>query len=528
MGQARTVIGFVGQVLDSGKTPDRWGRWRPTVSLCQHDDLLVDRLDLLHDRHGEGLAHHIKADIELVSPETTVRLHPMAVQDPWDFEEMYGALQDFALSYPFDPEAEDYLIHLTTGTHVAQICMFLLTESRHFPGRLVQTGPPKRYTGAPGFYAIIDLDLSKYDRIAQRFESARAEATSYLKGGVETRNAAFNRMIARIEQVAIRSDAPLLLLGPTGAGKSVLARRIYDLKKARHVVSGPFIGINCATIKGAEAMAFLFGHKRGFAGMSSERRGVLRDADKGVLFLDEIDELGLDEQAMILDAVENRTFYPQGGDRAVTSAFQLIAGANKDLSVEVREGRFRGDLFARLNLWTFTLPGLADRPEDIAPNLEREFRERMSRGFGKIAFNATAWRRYLAFATDPASLWSGNFRDLSASVTRMATLAPRGRITDAIVDEEIARLTAQWAGAAEDDDFRLVAEVLGEDKAGALDRLDIVQLAEVVRTCRRTPSMSAAGKRLFAASRRKRKTINDSDRVKKLLTRYGLSWTEVH
>lgn len=138
------AIGFVGTVLDAGKTPDRWNRWRPTISLCQHDNVLIDRLELLHDRRALGLAKHLKSDIANISPETEVSLREVEIHNPWDFEEVYAKLQDLALSYPFDPETEDYLVHLTTGTHVAQICMFLLTESRYVPGRLVQTGPPKK------------------------------------------------------------------------------------------------------------------------------------------------------------------------------------------------------------------------------------------------------------------------------------------------------------------------------------------------------------------------------------------------
>src|SRR5262249_39318812 len=154
-------------------------------------------------------------------------------------------------NYSFDTEREDYLIHITTGTHVAQICMFLLTESRHFPAKLIQTSPPdRRKRKEPGRYEIIDLDLSKYDRLVSRFKQEKREAASFLKSGIETRNPSFNALIARIEQVVIQSRDPLLLVGPTGAGKSQLARRIYELKKARHQVKGDFVEVNCATIRG--------------------------------------------------------------------------------------------------------------------------------------------------------------------------------------------------------------------------------------------------------------------------------------
>src|SRR3954453_23857930 len=110
-------------------------------------------------------------------------------------------------------------------------------------------------------------------------------------------------------------------------------------------------------------MSALFGHVRGaFTGAMQDRAGLLRAADGGVLFLDEIGELGLDEQSMLLRAVEEKRFLPLGSDREVSSQFQLISGTNRDLASAVRERRFREDLLARINLWPFRLPGLADRP----------------------------------------------------------------------------------------------------------------------------------------------------------------------
>src|SRR6187549_2754292 len=126
----RVVFGLLGPTLDAGRDPSRWESWRPSVSVCQHEDLLVDRFELLYERGREALAETTRADIESVSPETEVRLHEIDFRDPWDFEEVYGALQDFARGYPFDPEREEYLVHITTGTHVCQISFFLLAEAR--------------------------------------------------------------------------------------------------------------------------------------------------------------------------------------------------------------------------------------------------------------------------------------------------------------------------------------------------------------------------------------------------------------
>jgi transcriptional regulatory protein RtcR len=534
--QARktVVIGMLGTTIDQGLGPKRWERWRPTVALCQQEDLLVDRLELLYPRSASVLAATVTEDIRQVSPDTEVRGAVVDIQNPWDLEQVYGALLDYARHYPFQPEQEDYFVHITTGTHIAQICMFLLVESRHIPGRLVQTSPPTgrdKGLGGTGSHTLIDLDLSKYDKLAARFQQEQLEGLSFLKAGIDTRNPAFNRLIERIEQVATNSRAPLLITGPTGAGKSQLVRRIYALKKSRRQVSGPFVDLNCATLRGDGAMSALFGHVKGaFTGAVGDRPGLLRQANGGVLFLDEIGELGADEQAMLLRALEDKRFLPVGSDKEVESDFQLIAGTNRDLQAEVERGRFREDLLARINLWTFRLPALRERPEDIPPNLLYEL-DQASQSLGmRVTMNKEAQEHFLRFATSPEARWSGNFRDLNAAVLRMATLASGGRITREDVDEELARLRAQWTkGAAPGmaGTVDLVAEVLGADLAAELDRFDRVQLADVIAVCRQSRSLSEAGRVLFAQSRSRKQSTNDADRLRKYLTRFGLGWDDV-
>ncbi|MEO0416981.1 MAG: RNA repair transcriptional activator RtcR family protein, partial [Verrucomicrobiota bacterium] len=378
----RVIISFLGSTLDTPTNEDRWKKWRPNVALPQFSDLPVDRIELLSRQRFAKLNDTVITDIKTISPETTVCLHHIETRDPWNFEEVFATLHDFARDYPFDLDNEEYLIHLTTGTHVAQICLFLLTESRHFPGQLLQLSPPKRRTHGdradPGRFNIIDLDLSRYDLLTTRFEREAEEATSLLKSGIETNNQEFNQMIDRIEQVSIRSNAPILLTGPTGAGKSSLARKIYQLKKQRNQLTGNFVELNCSTLRGDTAMSTLFGHAKGaFTGAASNRPGLLKTADQGIIFLDEIGELGMDEQSMLLRAIEEKSFLPVGADKETTSDFQLISGTNKDLLKAVAAGDFRADLFARINLWLFPLPGLKERREDIEPNIDYEL-ERLS------------------------------------------------------------------------------------------------------------------------------------------------------
>jgi transcriptional regulatory protein RtcR len=270
-------------------------------------------------------------------------------------------------------------------------------------------------------------------------------------------------------------------------------------------------------------MSALFGHKRGsFTGAQSDRPGLLKEADKGLIFLDEIGELGLDEQAMLLRALEDKTFLPLGSDKVVQSDFQLIAGTNRDLRAQVAAGKFRDDLLARINLWTFTLPSLAERREDIAANLDFELERYAKTHRRQVRMNKEAREAFLKFAKGPEAKWSANFRDLNAAVTRMATLAPKGRITVECVESEVARLREGWQDGSQ-------FSVLGSQLpiSVELDPFDRVQLEFVVMTCRESKTLSDAGRKLFAVSRVKRSVMNDADRLKKYLKRFDLTWEKV-
>lgn len=524
MPSATVVLAMLGSTLDAGQGPERWNRWRPTVDLCRHEDLLIDRFELLVPPAAERLAKQVLLDIQQVSPETTLRTHSFEVSDPWAFEQVYAALHDLSRALDFDPEREDYLVHISTGTHVMQICWYLLTEARYIPGRILQSSPSTG-KGHPGHFRIIDLHLARYDLIRSRFTEQKREDLSFLKSGIETKNQAFNAMIDEIETVATRSRAPILLLGPTGAGKTKLARQVYALLRQRSLISGKLVQVNCATLRGDQAMSTLFGHQRGaFTSAIRDREGLLAQANKGLIFLDEIGELGLDEQAMLLAAIEDKSFTPLGAENQVQSDFQLIAGTHRDLRAAVRAGSFRADLLARIDLWSFTLPGLAQRPEDIAPNLDFEL-ERFAQEQGwRPALTRVARSRFLDFATSSAATWPGNFRDFSGAITRMATLAPKEQISTDTVDKEIQRLRERWAFQSSPRPERVRA-LLGE-RAEQIDRFDLVQLEEVIMVCETSSSLSQAGRSLFEHSRRQRRSKNDSDRLRKYLAKFGLRFEQ--
>lgn len=520
----KVVIGVLGTVLDRrGKKANRWTKWRPTVGLCQQPDLDIHRFELIHQINDYSMAHRVKEDIEQASPNTEVVLREVNIADPWDFEEVYTSLLDFSSNYCFDTENEEYLVHITTGTHVVQICWFLLTEAHYLPAKLLQTSPSQtgREKDPAGIYTVIDLDLSRYTHITSRFQKEQQAQISFLKSGIATRNAKFNVMIEQMERVALRSKAPILLNGPTGAGKSFLARRIYQLRESRHQVKGRFVEVNCATLRGDNAMSTLFGHIKGaFTGAINSRHGLLKEADGGILFLDEIAELGLDEQAMLLKAIEEKSFFPYGSDEEVKSDFQLITGTHRNLAQWVEEGRFREDLYTRINMWTFTLPSLAERREDIEPNIDYELAKFSQEMQSQIRFDSEARQVYVRFACSKNALWRGNFRELGTSISRMATFAEHGRITKAIVDEEIIRLQSQWLSK------RTMTQSLPAE-IGEIDLFEQQQLATVLEVCRYSASLSEAGRTLFAVSRQQKKQPNDADRLRKYLARFGLEWERI-
>lgn len=523
----KVVIGFLGTKLDSGLTEKRWERWRPTVALFGHEDFVPDMLELLtFNGDYAPLVEQVTADVQALQPNTCVREHNLPVTDAWSFQEVYAALHDFAKNYTFRDDT-DYYVHLVTGTHVAQICLFLLTEARYLPAHLVEASMVKRNSGCDawrGRIKVIDLNLSTYDQLATRFQQESLDSCDLLKGGIVTKNAAFNSLINRLERVALKSTAPLLITGPTGAGKSALAKRVYELRAKRHLVQGAFVEVNCATLRGDNAMSTLFGHKKGaFTGATADRLGLLRAASGGILFLDEIGELGLDEQAMLLRALEEKRVLPLGADKEFSCDFHLVAGTNRDLLEMVAKGTFRADLLARINVWHFNLPGLAQRPEDIEPNLDFEL-TRAARELGtRISMTTEARERFLNFAmTAP---WTGNFRELSSVVTRMATLAENGRISveDVIAECEDLAQSETHGSQGMRCDARNDALLAGL----VLDRFDRVQLIDVLDVIRNTNSLAEAGRKLYAVSRTAKANPNDSDRVRKYLAKFDLDYTSI-
>ena len=212
-----------------------------------------------------------------------------------------------------------------------------------------------------------------------------------------------------------RTEVPVLLTGATGTGKEVLSRFVHA-RSARN--DKAFVAVNCAAIPETMLEAVLFGHQKGaFTGAGASATGLMREADGGTLLLDEIAEMPLALQAKLLRALQEGEVLPVGATRPVKVDVRIIAAANRDLPAEVAAGRFREDLFYRLNVFPLHLPALRERPADIAP-LACLLLLRHGSGAAALTPEALALLR--------AHVWPGNVRELENVMRRALVLAGEG------------------------------------------------------------------------------------------------------
>jgi two-component system, NtrC family, nitrogen regulation response regulator NtrX len=237
---------------------------------------------------------------------------------------------------------------------------------------------------------------------------------------------AIRDVLERVERVA-PSDARVLITGENGTGKELVARALHRNSRRR---GEAFVEVNCAAIPSELIESELFGHMRGsFTGAVQDRAGTFEQADGGTLFLDEIGDMALAAQAKVLRALEEGKVTRVGGQRPKEVDVRVIAATNKELEGEIAEGRFREDLFYRLNVVPIHVPPLRERHEDI-PLLVRHFAEQMAarEGIPVRTFSDEALARLEGME------WPGNVRELRNTVERLLILAPGERIGAADVE----------------------------------------------------------------------------------------------
>ena len=281
--------------------------------------------------------------------------------------------------------------------------------------------------GRKHFFALVLRDVNDRLEAERRIHSLEVEK-EYLReelrelqgGEILGQSKALRGVLEEVRQVAA-TDATVLLTGETGTGKELFARAIHGGSRR---CEEPMVTVNCAAIPAQLIESEFFGHEKGaFTGATTKREGRFALADRGTIFLDEIGELPVDLQAKLLRVLQEGTFEPVGSSRTVKVDVRIVAATNRDLRREAAEGRFREDLFYRLNVFPIQLPPLRERPEDIpllAEACAKRFAQRLGKPVAPVAADLIA--RLQAYA------WPGNVRELENVIERAVITSVAGRL----------------------------------------------------------------------------------------------------
>lgn len=259
------------------------------------------------------------------------------------------------------------------------------------------------YTG------MLDADRSRRSSVQSLTEGSGSP------GGLLGKSPAMEALLAQADHAAV-TDASVLITGETGVGKELLARRIHDMSRRR---SGPFVIVDLASVPETLGESELFGHEKGaFTGADRQKAGRVELAHTGTLFIDEIGDVPLSAQVKLLRVLQDKSFTRVGGIRAMASDFRLVAATNRDLAQDVAEGRFRQDLYYRLNVVPLVMPPLRERGDDVIL-LAMEFLAQYARKYHRLLPELTR--------TDMSTLrsypWPGNVRELKNVMERAAILS---------------------------------------------------------------------------------------------------------
>jgi len=259
------------------------------------------------------------------------------------------------------------------------------------------------------------------EQLLQENRALKSELGKPIQESIIFRSTAFREIYELTLQVAA-SEANILVLGESGTGKELIAGAIHynSMRKERR-----FLSINCAALAETLLESQLFGHVRGaFTGAVTSQKGLLEEAHGGTLFMDEIGDMSLSIQAKLLRVIQERDFIPVGATKAKSADIRFVAATNKNLEREVREGRFREDLYYRLNVINIPLPPLRDRKEDVEP-LALHFLKKYSLRMKKPVSGVSPESLALLCAYD----WPGNIRELENVIERAVILARSEFIT---------------------------------------------------------------------------------------------------
>ncbi|NOQ94573.1 MAG: AAA domain-containing protein [Methylophaga sp.] len=345
-----------------------------------------------------------------------INCHPIIVQDPDIWFEDAGELSDVVMAIVGDcgdkHQTKQVLRDLVNNE--ARVPVFQLdfpeSEIADFPGTLGSLRFPVKYPQLSNALQQATIYRGQQEASDQKgYDFRRLVGNSRLMKAVQ-------RMIDQVSD----SEANVLILGESGTGKEVVARNLHHLSSRREK---PFVPINCGAIPAELLESELFGHEKGaFTGAITARKGRFEMAEGGTLFLDEIGDMPLPMQVKLLRVLQERTYERVGSNKSLTTNVRVIAATHRNLEEHISEGRFREDLFYRLNVFPIEMPSLRERPEDI-PLLINELITRIEHeNRGTVRLTPAAIISLCQYQ------WPGNVRELANVVERLVILYPYGTV----------------------------------------------------------------------------------------------------
>lgn len=399
----------------------------PILDLLHHRDF--DRLVLFGTEGTTEQLSSLTSHLE----NSTVDLEDFAldIEDPTHYADILSELRGQLQEVQNEHEGANFYVSVASGTPQMHASWLMLVAGGELPARILHTRPPEHVTPEKPAVAELDLQRPEFPEIRAPVRAEYASSTfpdvrkTVQEVGIVGRHPEIQRAIEVVAMVAPQTSVPVLILGETGTGKELFARLVHRLSGRP---ADRFVPVNCASIPEDLAESMLFGHRKGaFTGASEDRSGLFDRADGGTLFLDEIGELSTQIQSKLLRVLEENVVEPVGAEQPHEVDARVVAATNRDLEKEIEAGRFREDLYYRLEMTEIELPSLRDRRSDI-PRLALHFLDRRNEEFEKQVRLSTEALEILQSAPFP-----GNVRDLENVVGRAVLLSQ----SEVIVPEDL-------------------------------------------------------------------------------------------
>jgi transcriptional regulator with PAS, ATPase and Fis domain len=382
-----------------------------------------NQIYLFNTPSTQSVTEETKGAITTLYPNTRVEILDINLDDPTDYREILKGLRKHIQQIQEALSSATFFVAVASGTPQMHACWVLLTAAGEIPARILHVRPPYFVTKERPLVSEIDLTSREFPtvRFALGTMPAIEESEIAVESAIEQLGIVGDhpemRRALEVGAMLAPSQSPVLVFGETGTGKELFSRFIHRMSGRPR---DTFVAVNCAAIPEDLVESLLFGHRKGaFTGAIIDHLGKFDAADKGTLFLDELGELPLPAQAKLLRILQDGLVEPIGATKPHKIDVRVIGASNRDLRKLVRQGKFREDLFYRLNVGEVKLPPLRERRSDI-PKLTLQILDRINGSLRRPKrLTPEALSRLQAHS------WPGNVRDLENVIERSVRLCRR-------------------------------------------------------------------------------------------------------